>query len=164
MLGYIESIHNMRKPVISSEIGPKFDGVQTTDFLYPKPDNISDIRLPTEHQHSVRSWACRIWDGNPWCDLLIYFFATLSICWWLGVLGRRWTTWLFWPSRLGGRLGSGVLGCFFARTRGEASGPGGRPCAGLWRSAGQRNRGCELTFSCLLFLLRKRFCLGLFSL
>ena len=28
---YIESIHNMRKPVISSEISPKFDGVPSTD-------------------------------------------------------------------------------------------------------------------------------------
>ncbi len=32
-LRYIESIHNMRKPVISNEISPKFDGVPTTDFL-----------------------------------------------------------------------------------------------------------------------------------
>jgi hypothetical protein len=30
---YIESIHNMRKPVISSEISPKLDGVPTTDIL-----------------------------------------------------------------------------------------------------------------------------------
>ena len=30
---YIETIHNMRKPVISSEIGPKFDGVSTTYIL-----------------------------------------------------------------------------------------------------------------------------------
>jgi len=33
---YIESIHNMRKPVISSEISPKFDRVQTTDILPEK--------------------------------------------------------------------------------------------------------------------------------
>ena len=124
-------------------------------FRYQTP-----IRTPTSCQEQGGS----IWDVSPWCNLLIYFLATLSICWWLGVLGRRWTTWLFWPSRLGGRLGSGVLGCFFARTRGEASEPGGRPCAGLWWSGDQRNRGCELTFSCLLFLLGKRFCLGLFSL
>ena len=30
---YIENIHCMRKPVISSEIIPKFDGVLTTDIL-----------------------------------------------------------------------------------------------------------------------------------
>ena len=30
----VESIHNMRKPVISSEISPKFDGVPTTDFVH----------------------------------------------------------------------------------------------------------------------------------
>ena len=30
---YIENIHSMRKPVISSEINPKFDRVQTTDTL-----------------------------------------------------------------------------------------------------------------------------------
>ncbi len=30
---YIESIHNMRKPVISSEISPKFDGVPTACIL-----------------------------------------------------------------------------------------------------------------------------------
>ncbi len=33
---YIESIHSMRKPVISSEISLKFDGFKTCDFL-PKP-------------------------------------------------------------------------------------------------------------------------------
>ena len=30
---YIENIHSMRKPVISSEISPKFDGVPTTYIL-----------------------------------------------------------------------------------------------------------------------------------
>jgi hypothetical protein len=45
----------MRKPIISGEIGCKFDEVQTADTQYPKPDNISDIKIPTEHQHSVRS-------------------------------------------------------------------------------------------------------------
>ena len=30
---YIENIHSMRKPVISSENSPKFDGVPTTDTL-----------------------------------------------------------------------------------------------------------------------------------
>jgi len=30
---YMESIRSMRKPVISSEISPKFDGVKTCDFL-----------------------------------------------------------------------------------------------------------------------------------
>jgi len=33
---YIEIIHNMRKPVISSEISPKFDGVSTTCILPEK--------------------------------------------------------------------------------------------------------------------------------
>jgi len=33
---YIESIHSMKKPVISSEISLKFDGVQTTDILPEK--------------------------------------------------------------------------------------------------------------------------------
>ena len=30
---YIENIHNMRKPVISSEISPEFDDVPNTDIL-----------------------------------------------------------------------------------------------------------------------------------
>jgi hypothetical protein len=41
MFWYIESIHNMRKPVISSEISPKFDRVPTTDIL-PDPQ-LSDF-------------------------------------------------------------------------------------------------------------------------
>ena len=33
---FIESIHNMKKPVISNEISPKFDRVQTTYILPEK--------------------------------------------------------------------------------------------------------------------------------
>jgi len=57
----------MRKPVIPSEIGPKFDGVQTTDFLYPKPDNISDIRLPTEQtSRQEQVWQYLRWYSMMW--------------------------------------------------------------------------------------------------
>jgi hypothetical protein len=37
---HIESIHNMRKPVISSEISPKFDGVPTTDTACQYLDSV----------------------------------------------------------------------------------------------------------------------------
>jgi len=50
---YIESIHNMRKPVISSEISPKFDGVPTTDTL-PESQISSDYRYHIFHRKSKK--------------------------------------------------------------------------------------------------------------
>jgi len=41
---YIESIHSMRKPVISSEISPKFDGLPTT-YILPISEIISIINM-----------------------------------------------------------------------------------------------------------------------
>ncbi len=58
-LWYIESIHNMRKPVISSEINPKFDGVPTACILpvsklYAKLKYIE--RLPTIAELVISSY------------------------------------------------------------------------------------------------------------